>query len=145
MKLEFIKVGKPGISESSSWVETYTKRSKRYVPFEARIIKENQLVNVVEKCHSSAHKLVLLDEGGEQFSSRQLSQLFKRWIDEPTIKSATFIVGSPYGFTNEAKNAADALWSLAKGTFPSDLAWVMTAEQIYRALSIINGSDYHHE
>ncbi|RYZ50176.1 MAG: hypothetical protein EOP07_23325 [Proteobacteria bacterium] len=33
----------------------------------------------------------------------------------------------------------------SKGVFPSDLAWVMLWEQLYRSSTIIRGTSYHHE
>ena len=56
----------------------------------------------------------------------------------------TFVIGGPYGLTDEVRQQADLVLSLAKGVFPSDLAWVMLWEQLYRASTIIRRTPYHH-
>jgi 23S rRNA (pseudouridine1915-N3)-methyltransferase len=94
---------------------------------------------------SKGEYVVFLDERGVSCRSVDFSQKLQAWIDNPQIKQVTFVVGPPYGFDQESKKIADELWSLSKLTLPSDYAWMLVWEQIYRGLSIIHNLPYHHD
>lgn len=89
--------------------------------------------------------LVLLDERGQSLDSQSFSRNFQSWIDDPSIKVLTFLIGPPYGFDDATRAAARVTWSLSPMTIPSDLAWLLCWEQIYRAVTIIKGTPYHHD
>ncbi|NBX92962.1 MAG: 23S rRNA (pseudouridine(1915)-N(3))-methyltransferase RlmH [Proteobacteria bacterium] len=145
MKLEIIKIGKskfPGISEVA---HEYVKRLKPMVSVDAQIWKENSAEQKVKSLFSSDAKVVILDELGAQWSSKQLSKKLKTWSDHPGIKRVSFVIGGPYGHSEETKRQADELWSLSSCTFPSELAWLLVCEQIYRGFTILKGMSYHHD
>lgn len=88
--------------------------------------------------------VVLLDERGKEFSSRQFAEFInKKSIELP--KSLVFIVGGPYGFSPKVYERADALLSLSKMTFPHELVRLFFVEQLYRAGTISKGEPYHHD
>jgi 23S rRNA (pseudouridine1915-N3)-methyltransferase len=88
---------------------------------------------------------VVLDERGKDLSSPELAQFIQSKMDLGHTKSLSFVIGGPYGISDELRQQADFVWRLSKGVFPSDLAWVMVWEQIYRAANILRGTPYHHE
>jgi 23S rRNA (pseudouridine1915-N3)-methyltransferase len=89
--------------------------------------------------------VVALDERGKSYNSVQLSDRIQLRIDDPRIKKLTFLIGPPYGFDEASKTACDELWSLSSLTIPSDMAWLMVWEQLYRAFTIMKGLPYHHD
>lgn len=89
--------------------------------------------------------LVLLDERGRKFDSTSFARKLQGWIDDPRIKTVTFLVGPPYGFDDATRDAALETWSLSDLTLPSDMAWVLVWEQLYRAMTILKGMPYHHD
>ena len=82
-------------------------------------------------------RLVALDEGGKDCSTRQFAELLK-------IETA-FVIGGPDGLPADIKNEASALLRLSSLTLPHALAQVVLLEQIYRAASILTGHPYHRE
>lgn len=89
--------------------------------------------------------VVALDERGKTYSSQVFAGKLQTWIDDPRIKNLVIIVGPPYGFDDVSKCAADELWSLSTMTVPSDFAWLLVWEQVYRAFTILKGMPYHHD
>jgi 23S rRNA (pseudouridine1915-N3)-methyltransferase len=59
-------------------------------------------------------------------------------------KCLAFVIGGPYGFSDEVyKNAGERI-SLSDMTFSHQLVRLVFLEQLYRALTILNGEPYHH-
>lgn len=89
---------------------------------------------------------VVLDERGENWSSRELAAKLKGWED--AARSPWFIVGGAYGLSDEVRErarAGGALFSLGRITLPHELCRVVLLEQLYRAASINKGLPYHHD
>lgn len=96
------------------------------------VIKENDL-------------LILFDEKGKLFkSSKEFSDEFLRQLSFKKSRMV-FIIGGPYGFSNDVRKRAQAMWSLSGLTFNHHIAQVTALEQIYRALTIWKGVPYHNE
>jgi 23S rRNA (pseudouridine1915-N3)-methyltransferase len=87
---------------------------------------------------------VLLDEDGQLFSSEQFAEKLRSLRDDPQVKHLTIVIGGPFGFSAELKQATKMRWSLSKALMPSDLATVVFLEQLYRGFSILKGTGYHH-
>ena len=146
MKIRLLKIGRIK-KEFQPLLNVYHNRLKSFSKTEFLEAKNNEqaLKLVQELKQKTGQIIVCLDEKGRQWSSKELSSFVGKHTDEPQTKSLTFIVGSPYGLTSEISNYADYKWSLSNATFPSDIAWLLLNEQIYRAFNIINGTPYHHE
>ena len=54
-----------------------------------------------------------------------------------------FIIGGAYGLSEDVKDKADILLSLAKMTLPHLMVRGFLIEQIYRASTIISNHPYH--
>ena len=88
--------------------------------------------------------IITLDERGEILSSPKLAKKFESIMNSGITKEILIVIGGPFGLPDELKAITDFNWSFSKAVFPSDLAWVMTWEQVYRANAILRGSPYHH-
>ena len=61
------------------------------------------------------------------------------------LKRLVFVVGGPYGFSPRVHAAASEKISLSRMTFSHQMIRLIFAEQIYRAMTILNHEPYHHE
>jgi len=90
-----------------------------------------------------ADHVVVLDERGKQFSSKELAGKLDAW--QTVGEDLVFVIGGPDGVSGTLKERANTRWSLSKLTLPHGLARVLFAEQIYRAWSLSTGHPYHRE
>ena len=84
---------------------------------------------------------VALDERGTLLETMALARRVARWRESG--RDVAFIVGGADGLAEEVKRSADFIWSLSPLTLPHGLARVMLAEQLYRAVSILQNHPYH--
>jgi 23S rRNA (pseudouridine1915-N3)-methyltransferase len=86
---------------------------------------------------------IALDERGADTTTNGLSAHLERWLAES--RDVAFIIGGPDGLDPEFKRSAEMLLRLSSLTLPHALARVLLAEQLYRAVSILNHHPYHRE
>jgi 23S rRNA (pseudouridine1915-N3)-methyltransferase len=55
-----------------------------------------------------------------------------------------FVVGGAYGLTDAVRERADLVFALSPMVFPHQLVRLLFSEQVYRGLSILKGTGYHH-
>ena len=88
---------------------------------------------------------VVLDERGEQVTSRAFAAKITAWENMGSIKSVALLVGGADGHTDELKQSARWLWSLSPLTLQHELALLVALEQVYRAYTIKAGTPYHRD
>ena len=88
--------------------------------------------------------VVLLDEKGKEYSSRDFSSFLDR-LFAMGRRRLVFIIGGPYGFSDEIYKLSDAKVSLSKMTFSHQMVRLLFVEQFYRGLTILNHIPYHHD
>lgn len=157
MKICLLVVGRTVEQHFVSAINDYTERIKHYIPFEIEVI--NDLKNtkslsaeqikskegeLILKQISQGDYVVLLDERGKEFRSIEFADYISKKMNTVN-KRLVFIIGGAYGFSKEVYSAANEKISMSKMTFSHQMIRVIVAEQIYRAVSIINGLPYHHE
>ncbi|SNT33522.1 23S rRNA (pseudouridine1915-N3)-methyltransferase [Granulicella rosea] len=125
-------------------VADYTQRAGRYVPVETLLAEsEAALLAAAERQPGRpAAYLVLLDSRGQTFSSEEFAQFVGRQQDGGTQRMLLGI-GPADGWSDGARKQAQTLFSLGRITLPHELARVVLAEQVYRALTILAGHPYH--
>ncbi|MEI9813007.1 MAG: 23S rRNA (pseudouridine(1915)-N(3))-methyltransferase RlmH [Acidobacteriota bacterium] len=131
MKIFLYFVGKPRDSHANAMAAEYIKRSTRFATCEMREIHPDRF-DPWQK-HPGAMK-VLLDPIGKTYDSAQFTKLFERDL--------VFIIGGSDGLPPEWRPRADLLVQLTPMTMPHELARVVLAEQIYRALTTLRGHPY---
>ena len=87
-------------------------------------------------------KLVALDEHGRDMPSVKLAEYLRGQRDAGT-GDLCFVIGGPDGLDKTIAQRADLVIGFGRQTWPHQLVRVMLAEQLYRALTIINGHPYH--
>lgn len=88
-------------------------------------------------------KVVVLDERGTLLTSPAFAQRLGTWRDQGA-RDIVFVIGGAYGMTDTVRERADLVLSLSPMVFPHQLVRVLFAEQLYRGLSILKGTGYHH-
>ena len=90
----------------------------------------------------TAPVLILLDSRGKQLSSEEFAAHIGRHRDNGT-QTLVLAIGPADGWSAAARARASLLLSFGAITLPHELARVVLAEQIYRALTILAGHPYH--
>ncbi|MBW2733948.1 MAG: 23S rRNA (pseudouridine(1915)-N(3))-methyltransferase RlmH [Deltaproteobacteria bacterium] len=111
------------------------------------LIEEQELrdLSALARAVPGRAQLVVLDEGGAQLTSRAFSQRLRAWTESAGQKELVFAIGGADGFDAALRQRADTTLSLGMMTLPHQLARVVLAEQLYRAVSILEGSPYHRD
>ena len=156
MKIQLWVVGKTTQDFVEQGLTEFCGRIKHFLPFEMQLIpdikdtrnlsseqvKEKEGEWILKTIRPEDY-IVLLDEHGRSFTSLQFSEYLERKI-LTVPKSLVFIIGGPYGFSQKVQKAAQEKISLSKMTFSHQLVRLIFAEQLYRALTILNHLPYHH-
>lgn len=157
MKTTLLLVGKTVDKHFVALINDYVERTKHYLNFEVEVIpdlKNNKSLSedqqkekegeLILKALQPADYVVLLDEGGKEMRSVEFAQYMRHKMN--TVgKRLVFIIGGPYGFSEKVYQAASEKMSLSRMTFSHQMVRLIFVEQLYRALSILAGSPYHHE
>lgn len=156
MKTTLVLVGKTQNKHFIAGIDDYVERINHYMPFEIKVIPElKNTKNLSEnqqkekegeqilKLLQPSDTVVLMDEHGHEFRSIE----FASWIQnkQNTSRRLIFVIGGPYGFSQEVYQRADEKISLSRMTFNHQMVRLIFTEQIYRACTIIKGEPYHHE
>ena len=156
MKTTLILVGKTTGKLYAEAIEDYACRISHYTPFNIKVIpdlknskslsekqqkeKEGELIL---KSIEDKSLVVLLDERGKEYRSVEFASWFGN--KQQTVKSLTFVVGGPYGFSQAVYDRADGMVSLSRMPLSHQMVRLVFIEQVYRACTILKNEPYHHE
>ena len=156
MKTELIVVGKTTSTHISACIDDYAERIGHYMPFTISVIPELKNTKAITEQQqkeregemilqrvSATDTLILLDEHGTEHRSIE----FATWLQKKQLSARrlVFVVGGPYGFSQQVYNRANEMISLSRMTFSHQMVRLVFTEQLYRACTIIKGEPYHHE
>lgn len=156
MTIKLLGIGKTDDPALQNLTEVYINRLQFYNKFEfelipdikkAKNLNENQQKQkegelILNKLIASDF-VVLLDEGGKQFTSEAFSEYIQKRLNSG-LKQLVFVIGGPYGFSEAVYNRADSTVSLSKMTFSHQMVRLFFTEQLYRAFTILRNEPYHH-
>jgi 23S rRNA (pseudouridine1915-N3)-methyltransferase len=130
----------------------YRRRMERFLPVRDLVVKAKATGDGAERKRAEGRALlaalperswtVALDPGGELLSSEALAARLAR-LRRDWPHAIAFVVGSDLGLDGEVLAAARQSISLGPLTLPHELARVVLYEQLYRALCIDAGINYH--
>ena len=92
-------------------------------------------------------RLILLREDGKEYDSPGFANFLSLEMNRAAGR-VVLAIGGPWGFCESVKRRAaeegDLGIALSRMTFPHEMCFLFLTEQIYRAFSILQGSNYHH-
>jgi len=87
---------------------------------------------------------ILLDETGEQVSTRALAAKVEGWRGKG-VKAVAVVIGGASGASADLRQSVDWVMGMGKLTMPHQLVRVVLAEQVYRVQTILSGHPYHRD
>ncbi len=122
----------------------YIERAARYIPCDSQLFdSEAALLEWVDRQPGRAPaQVILFDSRGREYTSEEFSAYIGRIRDEG-IQRVVLAVGPADGWSPAAHQRANLILSFGRMTLPHQLARVVLAEQVYRALTILAGHPYH--
>ena len=148
-----LAVGRPDRERFGPLFDDYAERIRRFgLAFEARWVpevrpggrfsdahvREREARTLQEALPERCH-VIALSPDGRSLTTESFTRRLEQW-SQPL---AAFVVGGPLGLDPAFRKTAGIVLSLSPMTFPHELARVMLAEQIYRAVTILRGVPYH--
>ena len=157
MNIKLLCVGKTDNKQLQALIDTYSKRLNFYVKYSIEILPDIKNVKnlseqeqknkegdlILSKIGPYDH-LLLFDENGKTFTSVGFSKFLQKKMNSG-IKTLVFVIGGPYGFSEEVYAKAQGKVSLSSMTFSHQMVRLFITEQIYRAYTILKGEPYHHQ
>jgi 23S rRNA (pseudouridine1915-N3)-methyltransferase len=157
MKISVISTCDTNESYLKEGLTLYEKRLNHYVPFEMiylneprnagsqpeKVRKENE-GKAILRALRHIDQAILLDKKGRHFSSIGFAKHIQQCMNRG-IRNLGFVIGGPFGFSEELYQIVPERISLSELTFPHQLVRLVFLEQLYRAFTIIKGEAYHYE
>lgn len=157
MRINLVCIGKTDDKEIADLVKYYRSRLPKHWNFEIteiadvknaknltpELLKKEEAKLFLNQTENSDY-IVLLDEKGRQFTSREFASNIEGWMNS-SVKKVSFLIGGAYGFSHEIYNRANAQMSLSKMTFTHQMIRLFFVEQLYRADQILQGKPYHND
>ena len=157
MKITLLVIGKTDAEYLKTGIEEYAKRLKHYISFELKVVpalKQTKNLSEMQQKQkegelllaqtSNGDSIILLDENGKHDNSVGFSKFIETNMVNGT-RNLIFMIGGPYGFSDEVYQRSTGKVSLSLMTFSHQMVRLIFVEQLYRAMTIIKGEPYHHQ
>ena len=156
MILIILAVGKLREAHYRAGVEDYLERIRRMLPIEQIEVatgagedSNGKGTGAIQREAAALEKhlkreglIVALEPTGKRLDS----EAFADWLQTAMNRSVpriTFVIGGAWGLSQAITERADLRLSLSPMTFSHELAQLVLAEQVYRAVSLWRGLPYH--
>jgi len=156
MKIKLLAIGKTDDSALISLISRYQDRLQHYVSFDLDILPDLKQVknmseseqkikegSLIQKQLKPGDFVCLLDERGREFNSVDFSKYLQKRMNSG-LKRLVFVIGGPYGFSEEIYKIAQGKISMSQMTFSHQMIRLFVVEQIYRGFTILKNEPYHH-
>ncbi len=157
MRINLLCIGKTDDKEIRNLINYYTTRLPKHWNFEIieipdvknaknltpELIKKEE-AKLFQNHFDNSDLVILLDEKGKQFTSREFSSKIDNWMNS-SVKKLNFLIGGAYGFSEEIYSRSNEMLSLSKMTFTHQMIRLFFVEQLYRADQILQGKPYHND
>lgn len=158
MRIRILQVGANKGDYIKKGVEEFLKRLKLFVKIDVIEIEEMSKTKTCDskKCIKFEGKAILsqlnkypsawiiaLDEKGKELNSIGFSKLIEK--EKDLGRELIFVIGGAFGLDDAVKQRVNFLLSFSKMTFTHQMIRLFLLEQIYRAICIMIGKEYHHE
>jgi 23S rRNA (pseudouridine1915-N3)-methyltransferase len=121
----------------------YLKRISKFAQVDFVEFKKGENISDIQTKYKQYYTIALAERGREYGSLAFAEKLQK--LETYESSNLLFVVSDADGFQESELSQAREVLSLSKMTFPHELSTLVLAEQLYRALSIINNHPYHRE
>jgi 23S rRNA (pseudouridine1915-N3)-methyltransferase len=155
MKIRIIQIGKNKDKYISEGAEEFLKRLKNFATIEIVTLKELTASKTFPKERVREEEgseilgaigsgtVISLDEKGKNPSSVEFSNMLQKFKNSG--ENLTFIIGGPYGLSDEVRKNSKMILSFSSMTFTHQMIRLLLLEQIYRGFCIMTGKEYHNE
>ena len=153
LKIKVVGIGK----DKESWVTDacahYSKLLGRFAVIEWVLIPSLKLSSSLSRTEIKKKEaktilkeikkglVVALTDHGSAYDSIGFSEFLESCMSQNS--TVYFLIGGPYGLDQSVVEKADFRLSLSPLTFSHQIVRLVLAEQLYRAFTILNGTDYH--
>jgi 23S rRNA (pseudouridine1915-N3)-methyltransferase len=157
MNIKLIAIGKTDNKPLQTLIDDYTKRLSFYIKFDLEIIPDIKNVKNLSESQQKekegelilskvapTDQLILLDENGSTFSSIKFADYLQKKMNSG-VKTLVFVIGGPYGFSEEVYKKSQGKVSLSEMTFSHQMVRLFFIEQLYRGFTILRNEPYHHQ
>jgi len=155
MQIELLCPEIKKLSMAKEAVDRFLPRLKKFTPANLQEYKPEKNGDAVYKVLKDSEEilkridekdfLIALDEKGKKFTTRDFASKVESVQLEAAHRKIVFLIGGPYGLSDDIRRRADLTVSLSPMTFNSEIAIVVLVEQVYRLYSVIAGHPYHND
>jgi 23S rRNA (pseudouridine1915-N3)-methyltransferase len=158
MRLLVAAVGRLKAGPERSLCERYLGRANAagrgigLAPLEVREVAESNSKHAKDRIAEEGRSLlalaasgarqIVLDARGRNLTSEEFAARLAALRDQGA-REAVFFIGGADGLAEPVRKGADLVLAFGAATIPHQLARILLAEQIYRAITILSGHPYH--
>ncbi|KAF0182411.1 MAG: hypothetical protein FD164_1250 [Nitrospirae bacterium] len=144
-KIRLLWVGRTKDRALADLIEYYRKLLSGYSRVSILEIKEERGRDAAasreaegKRILAASEAFLLLDERGLEYTSPE----FAHFIN--TADGTDIVIGGAFGVSDDVRARARACIALSRMTFTHEMARVIVLEQLFRAMTILKGREYHH-